>query len=188
VRWNLQHAGNTARGIGVVGAFLLSFLLCAFAIAQESGSGQQKEKLPQSVAPQPIAFSHKTHATDVGLPCNFCHTGVDKGDDAEIPSADFCMKCHQTVKADSPDVAKIRTAAEKGKTIAWVPIYTVPDFVFFGHSTHIKAGLKCAECHGPVETRDVLQKEVSTGMNSCRDCHQRRGARADCAACHQLGY
>jgi hypothetical protein len=98
------------------------------------------------------------------------------------------MKCHETAKKDSPEVAKIRDAAEKGKAIAWVPVYTVPDFVFFGHSNHVKAGLKCAECHGPVETRDVLQKEVSTGMNFCRDCHQKRGARADCATCHQLGH
>jgi hypothetical protein len=45
-------------------------------------------------------------------------------------------------------MAKIRAAAEKGKEIAWVPVYTVPDFVFFGHSTHNKAGLKCAECLG----------------------------------------
>jgi hypothetical protein len=104
VRWNLQRAGNSSsRRIWLVGALLVSSFLCAFAIAQESRSGRPKETLPQSVAPQPIAFSHKTHATDVGLPCNFCHTGVDKGDDAKIPSADFCMKCHQTVKAQPRD-------------------------------------------------------------------------------------
>ena len=47
--------------------------------------------------------------------------------------------------------------------------------------------LHCAECHGPVETRDVLEKEVST-MNSGRGCHEGRGARADCATCNQLGH
>ena len=69
-----------------------------------------------------------------------------------IPSADFCMKCHQTIKADSPEVAKIRDASEKGKEIAWVPVYTVPDFVFFGHSTHIKA--ESEMCRVPWTGRD----------------------------------
>ena len=134
------------------------------------------------------AAAGEIQSQDLALPCNFCHTGVDKGDDAKIPPVDFCMKCHKTIKADSPEIAKLREASEKGKDIAWVPVYTVPDFVFFGHSTHIKAGLHCVECHGPVEKRDVLQKEVPTSMNFCRDCHQQRGARSDCATCHQLGY
>ena len=85
-------------------------------------------------------------------------------------------------------MAKLAAAAEKGERIAWVPVYRVPDYVFFGHAAHVKAGHACAECHGPVETRDVLQKEVSTSMNACLDCHRRRGARQDCVACHQLGH
>jgi hypothetical protein len=186
VRWTSQRAAGAGSRVWVVGSFLLGLLLCAF--AQESSPGRPKENLPQSVAPQPIAFSHKIHAGESGLPCNFCHTGVDKGDDATIPSADFCMKCHQSIKKDSPEVAKIRTAADKHEKIAWVAVYTVPDFVFFGHATHTKAGIHCAECHGPVETRDVLQKEVSTSMNTCRGCHQTHNARVDCATCHQLGH
>jgi hypothetical protein len=181
------RTGERSRWIWLPGVVLVSLFFCAFALTQES-SGEQKETFPQSVAPQPIAFSHKTHAGESAMPCNFCHTGVDREDEAKIPSADFCMSCHQVIRKDSPEVAKIRDAAEKKKKIAWVPVYTVPDFVFFGHSTHIKAGLKCVECHGPVETRAVLQKEISTSMNSCRSCHQSRGARTDCATCHQLGH
>jgi hypothetical protein len=165
-----------------------TFFLGGFAVAQEAAPGRSQEKLPQSVSPQPVAFSHRVHAGKIGLPCNFCHTGVARGDDATIPSADFCLTCHRTIKTDSPEVAKLRIAAEKGKAIAWVPVYRVPDFVFFGHAPHIKAGLHCAECHGPVETRDLLQQEISTSMNFCRDCHRRRGASMECVACHQLGH
>jgi len=181
----------------IVGAVLGSMLLGSSALARlvhaqgtQQAPPRTQETLPRSVAPQPVAFSHRVHAGEdgAGLPCNFCHTGVDKEDEAKIPSADFCLTCHRTIKANSPEIAKVRDAAEKGKKIAWVPVYRVPDFVFFGHSQHVKAGLNCAECHGPVEKRDVLQQEVSTGMNFCRDCHLRRRARADCAACHQLGY
>lgn len=182
----------------MVGAFLGSLLLGSFGLArlvhaqgaQQAPPVRTQETLPRSVAPQPVAFSHRVHAGEdgAGLPCNFCHTGVDKEDEAKIPSADFCLTCHRTIKANSPEIAKVRAAAEKGKKIAWVPVYRVPDFVFFGHAQHVKAGLNCGECHGSVEKRDVLQQEVSTGMNFCRDCHLHRGARADCAACHQLGY
>lgn len=164
------------------------FFAVAFAVTQEAAPGRPEEKLPRAVAPQPVAFSHRLHAGKIGMACTICHSGVAKGDEATIPSADFCMTCHRTIKTDSPEVAKLRLAAEKGKAIAWVPVYRVPDFVFFGHAPHIKAGLHCAECHGPVETRDVLQQEVSTSMNFCRDCHRNRGAPMECVACHQLGH
>ena len=183
-----QRSKTRGRGAWSVSALFFSFLLCAFAFTQEKAPGRLKEKLPQSVAPQPVAFSHQVHAGKVGLPCDFCHGGAAKGDEATVPSVDFCLTCHRTIKADSAEVAKLRAASEKGKDIAWVAVYRVPAFVFFGHAPHVKAGLHCPECHGPVETRDVLQKEVSTSMSSCRDCHQRRGAPADCAACHQLGH
>jgi hypothetical protein len=183
-----QRVKTRRRGAWSAGALLFGFFLCTLAFTLEEAPGRPKERIPQLVAPQPVAFSHQVHAGKVGLPCNFCHVGAAKGDEATVPSVDFCLTCHRTIKANSPDVAKLRAASEKGKDIAWVPVYRVPDFVFFGHAPHIKAGLHCAECHGPVETRDVLQKEVSTSMNSCRECHRRRGAPMECVACHQLGH
>jgi Class III cytochrome C family/Cytochrome c7 and related cytochrome c len=182
-----QRVKTTRGGVWSTGALFVICFLCSFAFTEEKAPGRLKEKLPQSVAPQPVAFSHQVHAGKVG-PCNFCHVGAAEGDEATVPSVDFCLTCHRTIKADSPEVAKLKAASEKGKDIAWVPVYRVPDFVFFGHAPHIKAGLHCAECHGPVETRDVLQKEVSTSMNSCRECHRRRGAPMECVACHQLGH
>src|SRR5690242_18118126 len=46
-----------------------------------------------------------------------------------------------------------------------------------------QGGGHCSECHGAVETRDVLQQEVSTSMNFCHDCHRNRGAPMECVAC-----
>jgi hypothetical protein len=170
-------------------ALLLAFCFVDAALPQKQAEPEEhREVLPKSVAPQPIAFSHKIHAGKMDLPCEYCHTGVTTGDEAEIPSAAFCMTCHQVIKKDSPEIAKLRSAAEKRERIAWVPVYRVPDFVFFGHAPHVNAGLHCSECHGPVETRDVLQKEVSTSMNTCRDCHRTHNAPTGCSTCHQLGY
>ena len=163
-----------------------ALLLAAAALAQDRTS-RPEPSLPQAVAPQPVAFSHRLHA-EKGLPCEFCHAGAAKDDAAGLPQTETCLTCHRAIKTESPEVAKIRGAAEKGERVAWVPVYRVPDFVFFGHASHVKAGLACAECHGPVATRDVLQKEVSTSMAACVDCHKRLGARQDCAVCHTLGH
>jgi hypothetical protein len=169
-------------------ALLASLLFAGFALSQEVKTKGPQEVLPISVAPQPVAFSHRIHAGKLSLPCEFCHTGVAKGDEATIPPVDLCLTCHRTMKANSTEVAKLRAAQEEGKRIAWVPVYRVPDFVFFGHAPHIHAGLQCVQCHGAVETHDVLQKEVSTSMNACLDCHRKRKAPVGCAICHQLGY
>lgn len=98
------------------------------------------------------------------------------------------MTCHAAVAPDSPEVRKVAAAAESGEEIPWVPVYRVPDIVFFSHREHLAAGEACATCHGPVETRDVLQKEVSTNMTACLDCHRERGAPVHCALCHMLGH
>jgi hypothetical protein len=180
--------GKRALWIGCTAVFLVFSLTLVAQTPQQAPPPEHKEVLPQSVAPQPIAFSHKIHAGRVALPCDFCHIGVSKGDDAGIPPASLCMTCHQTIKKDSPEIVKLRTAAEKGDRIAWVPLYRVPDFVFFGHAPHVKAGINCTQCHGPVETREVLQKEISTSMNTCRGCHQTHNAPTGCSTCHQLGY
>lgn len=183
---------NAARSRTGCTCFLAMFVaFCSVRAArtqEQAAPAEHKEVLPKSVEPQPIAFSHKIHAGKLDMPCQGCHTGVTKGDQAEIPSPDFCMMCHRTIKRESPEIVKLRAAAEKGQRIAWVPVYRVPDFVFFGHAPHVNAGLHCSECHGPVETRDVLQKEVSTSMNTCRDCHRVRKGPMGCSSCHQLGY
>jgi hypothetical protein len=85
-------------------------------------------------------------------------------------------------------VKKVAAAGESGEEIPWVPVYRVPDIVFFSHAALLAAGETCATCHGPVETRDVLQKEVSTSMTACLDCHRERGAPVHCALCHVLGH
>ncbi len=46
---------------------------------------------------QPIAYSHRLHAGELGIPCLYCHTGAEKGRHAGIPPAATCMNCHRTV-------------------------------------------------------------------------------------------
>lgn len=48
---------------------------------------------------QPIAYSHRLHAGELQIDCQFCHTSADVSRHAGIPSSDVCMKCHRYVTA-----------------------------------------------------------------------------------------
>jgi len=155
--------------------------------AQVSGRYVPREEpLPGPVVEQPIAFSHRVHAQKAGLDCLACHAGATKQDAATLPQADTCLLCHTAILPDHEEVVKLRAAPDA--RIAWARVYVLPHYVFFGHREHVAAGVACAECHGPVETRDALRKEMSTGMNACLACHRRMQAPVHCAACHTLGH
>ncbi len=65
------------------------------------GSGMASWRLPdreQGYAPvQPIDYSHRLHAGELGIDCRFCHWASYHGRYAGIPSTDICMKCHDIV-------------------------------------------------------------------------------------------
>ncbi len=160
--------------------------LCLAAWQQPAEYVGAEEKLPVAVGPQPVAFDHQKHSA-AGLKCLDCHRTAERDDQAGFPSTAQCMACHRTVAADSAEVKKLAGYHERKEKVPWVRVYRVRDFVFFSHANHLKAGSECAECHGPVAERSVLQKEVSTNMAMCMQCHRARKASTECALCHQLG-
>ena len=167
--------------------FLLSCLLPAWQSRIPEFYKPKDEKLPAEVGPQPIPFSHKQHA-EAGLQCKDCHAGAAKKERAGLPRLEKCMLCHTTIAAERPAVQRVAEFHQQGTKVEWVRVYQVPDFVFFSHARHLKAGEECRTCHGPVEKRDVLAKEVSTSMIACMNCHQERQAPNSCVFCHQLGH
>lgn len=163
-------------------------LLAALLAAQTPPVYRPKEeKLPLAVAPQPIAFSHRQHV-EAGLKCADCHPGAAKSERAGLPAAASCLVCHRAIRADSPEVRKLHDYQGKGGRIPWVRVYRVPEFVFFSHASHTQAGVACESCHGEVSKRDVLEKEVSTSMTACMNCHAARRVSNDCHFCHALGF
>jgi hypothetical protein len=170
---------------------LFSFFLLLFFL--QTGEPSQKhtvykskdEKLPIPVATQPVLFSHRKHAF---ISCVDCHEGATTKETAGFPDSERCMLCHSTIKMESPEVKKLAGFCKRRETIKWVRVYEIPDFVFFSHASHAKAGLRCVGCHGSVEQRDVLEKEVSTSMVACMNCHLDKKASTGCYICHQLGF
>lgn len=136
---------------------------------------------------QPIEFSHRIHATDNSIPCLHCHVYADRTPSAGVPSVNKCMGCHQSVATDRPEIQKVAGYWERQEPIPWVKIHDVPDFVHFTHKRHIKAGLTCQECHGPIETMDRITRQAPMTMPWCVDCHTERGNEngRDCWTCHK---
>ena len=121
---------------------------------------------------QPIPYSHKQHIAN-GLTCKDCHTVVqsspDAGDEMAIPAASKCMTCHRTIKKDSPAIQKLAAYDRDKQPIPWVRIYKLPDFVFFSHQTHLKAGAQCEECHGQVAAaRSAFPRSHPVDGHLCR--------------------
>jgi hypothetical protein len=138
---------------------------------------------------QPIAFSHELHAGANRIPCMYCHTSADRSVDAGIPSVQVCAGCHLAggvalVRADRPGVKQLAAYWQQQQPIPWVRIHDLPDHVHFPHMRHIKAGLPCQQCHGPVETMREMRQDASLRMGWCLECHKQRNARTDCTVCH----
>ncbi|RFS16491.1 c-type cytochrome [Emticicia sp. C21] len=129
----------------------------------------------QGYAPkQPISFSHKLHAGEMKINCAYCHTGVYKGKQSGIPSANICMNCHNTIKRESPEIQKIYTAIETNKPIEWVRVHNLPDLAYFNHAQHTNVGgLECKDCHGDIEKMEVVQQRSTLTMGWCVDCHRK---------------
>ncbi len=62
---------------------------------------------------QPIAYSHRLHAGELGMECMYCHSGAERSQYAGIPSASVCMNCHRFVTASRSSVRAEEIAAEE---------------------------------------------------------------------------
>jgi hypothetical protein len=149
---------------------------------------------------QPIPFSHKHHAGEFEIDCQYCHSGTDVSQAAGVPSTEVCMGCHAQFPKTYDEIEGIRILKEhweQKKPIEWEQIHRVPEYVQFRHNRHVKAGVECQTCHGPVETLDKLYLVPDTGwaylvpyqkleMGWCVNCHKDNDNQAtiDCLKCH----
>ncbi|MDH5365649.1 MAG: c-type cytochrome [Cyclobacteriaceae bacterium] len=153
--------------------FLFSAIMFKVVINGLFSIGIQKNYQPT----QPIAFSHQIHAGQYEIDCNYCHTGVMKSKNANIPSPNICMNCHSSItkgtNTGETEISKIYDAIENNKPIEWVRIHNLPDLSYFNHSQHVNVGgVECQTCHGPIEEMDVVKQHSMLTMGWCVDCHR----------------
>jgi len=121
---------------------------------------------------QPVAYSHKLHAGNMGMDCLYCHYTVDKAAYAAIPPTEVCMNCHERVKPQSPEIIKIRDSYATGNSIPWVKIHRLPDYVYFNHRAHVTAGVSCVSCHGRIDQMVEVKQVKELTMAWCLECHR----------------
>lgn len=135
---------------------------------------------------QPINFSHKIHAGENKIPCMYCHIYADRSRVSGAPNVQRCMGCHKVIKTDSPEIQKLASYWDRKEPIPWVKVHHLPDYVYFPHKRHIKAGLECQLCHGNVQSMPVVTRVSSLKMGWCLNCHDKKQVKngRDCWTCH----
>ena len=121
---------------------------------------------------QPVDYSHKLHAGDLGIDCRYCHWSVETSRFANIPSTQTCMNCHQLILKDSEKLLPVRESWGNDEAIEWVRVHMLPDYAYFDHSAHINAGVACQTCHGNVAEMPVVTQMEPLSMGWCLDCHR----------------
>lgn len=121
---------------------------------------------------QPVPYSHKLHAGQLGMDCFYCHSTVYRGAFAAIPGTEVCMGCHSNVKPTSPRLEPVRSSYATGEPIPWIKIHDLPDYVFFNHQAHVTAGVSCVSCHGRIDQMVEVKQEQPLNMAWCLDCHR----------------
>src|SRR2546423_14186268 len=148
---------------------------------------------------QPVQFSHAHHVGGIGIDCRYCHTSVEESAFAGIPPTKTCMNCHSQIWSDSPTLEPVRASFREDRSLEWTRVNNLPDFVYFDHSIHVRRGVSCTTCHGPVDQMPMTWRENTLFMEWCLQCHPHperdldvRGQHIDsarkltnCSVCHR---
>src|SRR5580700_4198646 len=164
-----HHSTNTISRLSIYGAVFIVTILGALLYRVELSPIYTRVNEARE---QPVPFSHKHHAGELGIDCRYCHTTVEKSSFAGVPPTQTCMTCHSQIWVNSPMLEPVRASYRDDKSIQWTRVNAVPDFVYFNHSIHINKGIGCTTCHGPVGDMPLTWRANTLQMGWCLDCHR----------------
>jgi Cytochrome c7 and related cytochrome c len=164
-----HHSTNTLSRLSIFGGiFVIAFLVWAWAELNAS-TYATRAKVPVE---QPVPFSHEHHVGGLGIDCRYCHTTVENSSFANIPPTKTCMNCHSQIWSTAPMLEPVRESFRTDKSIRWIRVHDLPDYVYFNHSIHVAKGVGCTTCHGQVNKMPLMWQESSLQMTWCLDCHR----------------
>ena len=169
-RWTNEIPKIAPPVLGVVGAFAV-FVVWFWFSPEHTDVGYAPK--------QPIPYSHKLHAGDLGMDCRYCHNNVERSPNAGVPPTQTCLNCHNIVRPDQPVFAFLRQAKNDDGTIdpnaaptPWLRIHKIPDYAYFDHSAHVTVGVGCKSCHGRVDQMVTVRQTEPLSMGWCLECHR----------------
>ena len=164
-----RPGSNVVAKVSILGGvFLLAGLIYVFNVLYKGPYVNEKSVIRE----QPIPFSHKHHARELGIDCRYCHSSVENSSFAGMPPLSSCMTCHSQIWSQSPTLEPIREAYHSGAPIKWHRVNSLPDYVYFDHSIHVAKGVGCTTCHGSVGDMPMTWRHASLQMKWCLECHR----------------
>lgn len=164
-----HRSTNTLSKVSIfVGAILLLTFLWILAAIDRSDYSTQAHVARE----QPVPFSHKHHVSGIGIDCRYCHTSVEESAFAGIPPTQTCINCHSQIWAEASMLEPVRESFKTGRSLEWIRVHDLPDFVYFNHSIHVKKGIGCVTCHGRVDEMPLVWREQTLQMDWCLECHR----------------
>ena len=121
---------------------------------------------------QPVPFSHRHHAGELGIDCRYCHSNVEAGPQAGLPPTETCMTCHSQIWTNASMLEPVRKSLADNTPIRWTRVAKLPDYVFFRHDIHIAKGVGCESCHGRIDRMALTYRAKPFTMQFCIDCHR----------------
>ena len=163
------RSANQLVKTSLIGVLSLVLLLgwIVFTLMRSSWVTKQNEYVEQVVP-----FSHAHHVGGVGLDCRYCHTSVEKSNFAGIPPTKTCMNCHSQIWTNAQVLEPVRASLRNDTPLTWIRVNDLPDFVYFNHQIHVRQGVGCTVCHGPVDKMPLMYQAQSLQMEWCLDCHR----------------
>jgi hypothetical protein len=164
-----HRSTNTLSRLSIFGAlFLLVGSLWLLAAINRSSYVTAQDVVRE----QPVPFSHDHHVGGLGIDCRYCHTSVETSAFAGIPATAVCMNCHSQIWSTSEMLKPIRDSYQTGTPISWTRVHNLPDFAYFNHAIHVRKGVGCSTCHGPVDQMPLMWQSASLQMEWCLACHR----------------
>ena len=164
-----HHSTNTLSRFSIFGALFLA-VAALWALLEINRStyvtraGEARE--------QPVPFSHAHHVGGIGIDCRYCHTTVEQSSFANIPPTKTCMNCHSQIWLNASYLEPVRNSFKTDRSIEWIRVHDLPDFVYFNHSIHVKKGVGCETCHGRIDQMAGIYQVNSLQMEWCINCHR----------------
>jgi hypothetical protein len=126
---------------------------------------------------QPIAYSHRLHAGELQISCQYCHSGVDKSRHAGIPAMNVCMNCHSGVTATLAAVRQEEEAAKRenraAQTIESPELRKLYDALATMERVRQYESLSmgwCVNCHRDANENGIAGRQVQAPID-CVTCH-----------------
>jgi Cytochrome c7 and related cytochrome c/Class III cytochrome C family len=164
-----HHSTNLLSRLSIYGGAIFLGLLAYAAYAVELSPWFTDVNVARE---QPVPFSHKHHAGELGIDCRYCHTSVENSSFAGLPPTQTCMSCHSQIWTNAAMLEPVRASYRDDKSIEWTRVNALPDFVYFNHSIHVAKGIGCTTCHGPIAEMPLTWREGTLYMEWCLNCHR----------------